>query len=52
MSQEKQYLKLAQRKFLNPSMLGLLAFGALGGGTWLKRKRKQLAAKVSIQKSC
>ena len=28
------------------SVLGLLAFGALGGGTWLKRKRKQLANKV------
>lgn len=26
------------------SMLGLLAFGALGGGTWLKRKRQQQAA--------
>lgn len=26
------------------SMLGLLAFGALGGGAWLKRKRKQQAS--------
>jgi len=28
------------------SVLGVLAFGALGGGAWLKRKRKQLADEV------
>jgi hypothetical protein len=28
------------------SVLGVLAFGALGGGAWLKRKRKQLAGEV------
>jgi len=43
MSQEGQVLKVSAEEVPEPSsMLGLLAFGALGGGTWLKRKQAKL----------